>query len=71
MYPAHKCSNASVKMFVYLYKKNIQMFFVKYGFYFIREMKNMYTSFVALPLIKYKYFPLFSLKYILMLNVFE
>ena len=43
-------------------KKNIQMIFVEYGFYFSREVKNMYISFVASPLMKYKYFPLHSMK---------
>ena len=35
---------------------------VKYVFYFTREVKNMYISFVASPLMKYKYFPLHSMK---------
>ena len=39
-------------------KKKIQMIFVEYGFNFTREVKNMYISFVALPLMKYKYFPI-------------
>ena len=40
-------------------KKKIQMFlFVKYVFYFTREVDNNYISFVALPLMKYKYCPL-------------
>ena len=38
-------------------KKKIQMIFVEYGFYFTREVKIMYISFV-----KYKYFPLHSMK---------
>ena len=37
-------------------KKKIQMIFVEYGFYFTREVKNMYISFVASPLMKYKLF---------------
>ena len=43
-------------------KKKIQMIFVEYDFYFTREVKNMYISFVASPLMKYKYFPLHSMK---------
>ena len=35
-------------------KKKIQMFFVEYGFNFPHEVKNMYISLVALPLMKYK-----------------
>ena len=31
-------------------------------FYFTREVKNMYISFVASPRMKYKYFPLRSIK---------
>ena len=46
-------------MVLYNKKKN-QMIFVEYGFYFTREVKNMYISFVASPLMKYKYFPLHS-----------
>ena len=56
-------------MYMYLFadtvvynKKKIQMIFVEYGFYFTREVKNMYISFVASPLMKYKYFPLHSMK---------
>ena len=56
-------------MYMYLFadmviynKKKIQMIFVEYGFYFTHEVKNMYISFVALPLMKYKYFPLHSIK---------
>ena len=45
-----------------VYNKKIQMIFVGYGFYFSREVKNMYISFVASPLMKYKYFPLHSMK---------
>ena len=37
-------------------KKKIQMIFVEYGFYFTREVKNMFISFVASPLMKYKIF---------------
>ena len=36
-------------------KKKIQMFFVKYVFYIPREVDNNYISFVASPLMKYKY----------------
>ena len=36
--------------------------FVKYVFYFAHEMKNMYISVVASPLMKDKYFPLHSMK---------
>ena len=43
-------------------KKKIQIIFVEYGFYFTRKVKNMYISFVASPLMKYKYFPLHSMK---------
>ena len=43
-------------------KKKIQMIFIEYGFYFTREVKNNYISFVAWPLMKYKYFPLHSMK---------
>ena len=34
-------------------KKKIQMLFVKYVFYFTREVDNNYISFVASPLMKY------------------
>ena len=53
--------NLFIDMVVYN-KKKIQMIFVEYGFYFTREVKNMYISFVASPLMKYKYFPLHSMK---------
>ena len=43
-------------------KKKIQMIFVEYGFNFTREVKNMYISFVASPLMKYKYFSLHWMK---------
>ena len=43
-----------VKLVVYN-KKKIQMFLLNMS-YFTREVKNMYISFVALPLMKYKYF---------------
>ena len=43
-------------------KKKIQLIFVEYDFNFTREVKNMYISFEASPLIKYKYFPLHSMK---------
>ena len=43
-------------------KKKIQMIFVEYGFYFTHEVKNMFISFVASPLMKYKYFQLRSMK---------
>ena len=43
-------------------KKKIQMIFVEYGFHFTREVKNMCISFVVLPLMKYKYFPLHLMK---------
>ena len=45
-------------MVVDLYnKKKIQMiFFVEYGFYFTREVKNMYISFVASPLMNLNIF---------------
>ena len=43
-------------------KKKIQMIFVEYGFNFTREVKNIYISFVASPLMKYKYFALHSMK---------
>ena len=56
-------------MYMYLFadtvvynKKKIQMILVEYGFYFTREAKNMYISFVASPLMKYKYFPLHSMQ---------
>ena len=42
-----------------IFKENSNVF-VKYVFYFTREVKNMYISFVASPLMKYKYFPLHS-----------
>ena len=35
---------------------------VEYRFYFTREMKNMYISFVASPLMTYKYFKLHLMK---------
>ena len=41
-------------------KKKIQVFFVIYVFYFTREVDNNYISFVASPLMKYKYCPLHS-----------
>ena len=41
-------------------KKKIQKFFVKYDFNFTREVDNNYISFVASPLMKYKYCPLHS-----------
>ena len=43
-------------------KKKNQMIFAEYGFNFTREVKNMYISFVDSPLMKYKYFPLHSVK---------
>ena len=49
------------KMVVYK-KEKIQMFFVKYGFHFTCEVKNMYISFVSTPLMKYKCIPLHSMK---------
>ena len=36
------------------------MFFAKYVFYFTREVDNDYISFVASPLMKYKYCSLHS-----------
>ena len=36
--------------------------FVKYVFYFTREVKKMHISFLVSPLMKYKYFPLHSMK---------
>ena len=50
----------SVTLKIVYNKKKIQMFFVKYVFYFTQEVDNNYISFVALPLIKYKYCPLHS-----------
>ena len=44
------------------HKKKIQLMFVEYGFNFTREMKNIYISFVASPLMKCKYFALHSMK---------
>ena len=55
------CTSSFADMVVYN-KKKIQMIFVEYGFYYTREVKNMYISFVASPLMKYKYFPLHSMK---------
>ena len=49
------------EIFVYN-KKKIQMIFVEYGFNFTREVKHIYISFVASPLMKYKYFALNSMK---------
>ena len=51
----------SLSNWLYIIKR-IFKFFVKYVFYFTREVKNMYISFVASPLMKYKYFPLHSVK---------
>ena len=55
----------SLLNWLYIIKKNSNVF-VEYGFYFTREVKNMYISFVAKfvasPLMKYKYFSLHSMK---------
>ena len=45
----------SLLNWLYIIKKNSNVF-VEYGFYFTREVKNMYISFVASPLMKYKNF---------------
>ena len=42
--------------------KNIQMFLLNMSFISLVKKKNMYISFVASPLMKYKYFPLHSMK---------
>ena len=57
-----KCEMYHIAEMVVYNKKKIQMIFVKYGFNFTRELKNMYISFVASPLMKYKYFSLHSMK---------
>ena len=51
----------SLSNWLYIIKRKFK-FLVKYVFYFTREVKNMYISFVASPLMKYKYFPLHSVK---------
>ena len=51
----------SLSNWLYIIKRNSNVF-VKYVFYFTREVKNMYISFVASPLMKYKYFSLHSVK---------
>ena len=50
-----------VKLVVKKKEKNSNVF-VKYVFYFTREVKNMFILFVASPLMKYKYFPLHLMK---------
>ena len=51
----------SLSNWLYIINKNSNVF-VKYVFYFTCEVENMYISFVASPLMKYKYFPLHSVK---------
>ena len=51
------------EIFLVVYnKKKIQMFLLNMSFISPSEVKNMYISFVASPLMKYKYFPLHSVK---------
>ena len=51
----------SLSNWLYIIKENSNVL-VKYVFYFTREVKNIYISFVASPLMKYKYFPFHSVK---------
>ena len=57
-----QCTRTSLLIWLYIIKRKFKWFFVEYGFYFTCEVKNMYISFVASPLMKYKYFPLHSIK---------
>ena len=54
-YACIACRQDLMTSFVYN-KKKFSNLFVKYVFYFTHEVKNMYISFVASPLMKYKYF---------------